>query len=443
MDNKTLREQDLKHIFHPCSQMKDYELIDLIPIKSAKGVYLYDYDGNKYLDCISSWWVNLFGHCNEYLNDILMKQSGILEHTIFAGFTHKPAIDLATRLVNLTPDNLQKVFFADNGSSAVEIALKMSFQYHKNNNKVKKYFVSLDNSYHGETIGALSVSDLGLYKEVYQEILIETLHAKSPALVDEDEAINDMERLFKENAGNISAVIIEPLVQCAGSMKMYKPSYLKKLRALCDKYDIFIIADEVAVGFGRTGSMFAFTKADIEVDFLCLSKGITGGYLPLSVVLFSDDIYNSFYCDYNEGKSFLDSHSYTGNTLACAIANGVLDIFENENILEKNNKKIALMEELGKKFKNIKNVKETRQSGMIFVIELNEVKASKRINLYIFQEALKKEIFIRPLTNNIYFMPPYTITKEEIKYVFDSVHKIIENIPDDYFTPTPKTSHNV
>jgi adenosylmethionine-8-amino-7-oxononanoate aminotransferase len=433
MDNQTLKEKDLKYIFHPCSQMKDYETIDLIPIKSAKGMYLYDYDGNKYLDCISSWWVNLFGHCNEYINDILIKQANTLEHTIFAGFTHKPAIDLSQRLIDLTPNNLQKIFFADNGSSAVEIALKMSFQYHKNKNKNKKYFVSLDNSYHGETIGALSVSDLGLYKEVYKEILIESIHAKSPALVDENEAIQDMEKIFKENKNNIISVIIEPLVQCAGSMKMYKPSYLQKLRLLCDKYDVFIIADEVAVGFGRTGSMFAFSQANIEVDFLCLSKGITAGYLPLSVVLFSDDIYNAFYCNYNEGKSFLDSHSYTGNALACAVANGVLDIFENENIIEKNKLKIALMKELGDKFVSLENVKEIRQTGMIFVIELKKTKADKRINFYIFQEALKKEIFIRPLTNNIYFMPPYVISKEEIKYVFDSIYKIIKNIPNEYF----------
>lgn len=433
MNNETLRKQDIEHIFHPCSQMKDYEDIDLIPIKSAKGMYLYDYDGNKYLDCISSWWVNIFGHCNEYINNVLIEQTKTLEHTIFAGFTHKPAIDLAKRLIDLTPDNLQKIFFADNGSSAVEIALKMSFQYHKNNNKTKKYFVSLDNSYHGETIGALSVSDLGLYKKVYQEILIDALHAKSPALVDEDEAIKDMERIFKENNENVVAVIIEPLVQCAGSMRMYKPSYLKRLRVLCDKYNIFIIADEVAVGFGRTGSMFAFSQADIEVDFLCLSKGITGGYLPLSVVLFSNDIYNAFYCNYNEGKSFLDSHSYTGNALACAVANGVLDIFENQNIIENNKKKISLMGKLGAKFTNLKNVKEIRQTGMIFVVELKETIPDKRINFYIFQEALKKEIFIRPLTNSIYFMPPYIISEKEIKYVFENVHEIIENIPKEYF----------
>ena len=433
MNNETLRKQDLKHIFHPCSQMKDYESVDLIPIKSAKGMYLYDYDGNKYLDCISSWWVNLFGHCNEYINAILTKQANILEHTIFAGFTHKPAIDLSKRLIDLTPDNLQKIFFADNGSSAVEIALKMSFQYYKNNNKTKKYFVSLENSYHGETIGALSVSDLGLYKEVYKEILIESIHAKSPALVDEDEAIKDMERIFKENKNNVAGVIIEPLVQCAGSMKMYKPSYLKKLRILCDKYEVFIIADEVAVGFGRTGSMFAFSQGGIEVDFLCLSKGITGGYLPLSVVLFSDDVYNAFYCNYNEGKSFLDSHSYTGNTLACAVANGVLDIFENENILEENRKKITLIEKLGNKFTSLENVKEIRQTGMIFVIELKETIPDKRINFYLFQKALKENIFIRPLTNNIYIMPPYIISEEEIKYVFDNLYSIIQDIPNEYF----------
>jgi len=433
MTNKELMKEDIKYIFHPCSQMKDYEDLDLIPIKSANGMKVFDYDGNSYLDCISSWWVNLFGHCNPYINQAIKNQLDELEHIIFSGYSHKSAIELASRLVKLNNNNLKKVFFADNGSSAVEIALKMSFQYNKNNNKVKKYFVSLENSYHGESIGTLSISDMGLYKEVYKEILINNIHVKSPALVDEDEAIKHTKKIFKEYKDEISAIIIEPLVQCAGSMKMYNSSYLVKLRELCDIYGIFLIADEVAVGFGRTGDMFAYQGSNIEVDFLCLSKGITGGYMPLSVVLFSDDIYNAFYHEYDQGKSFLDSHSYTGNTLACSAANAVLDIFENENIIEKNKIKINIINQASKKILNLNNIKEIRQKGMILAIELDNIDMSKRINIYIIKEARKKGILIRPLLNVIYFMPPYIVSEEEINYFFDNIYQIIENIPIEFY----------
>ena len=426
--NNDLMHEDLKYIFHPCTQMKDHETLPLIPIKKAKGSYIMDYDNNKYLDCISSWWVNLFGHSNKYINKKLHKQSKKLEHVIFAGFTHKPAIKLATRLIKMTPEPLQKVFFADNGSSAVEIALKMSFQYFKNIGESRPLFLSLENSYHGETMGALAVSDTGLYKDIYKDILLKTIQASSPALVDEDEAIADMEaKLIKYN-GQISSVIVEPLIQCAGSMKMYKPSYLTKLRALCDKYNIFLIADEVAVGFGRTGTMFAIEQANISADFLCLSKGITAGYLPLSVVLFTNKIYDAFYCDYNEGKSFLDSHSYTGNTLACAVANASLDIFEKKNIINKNQSKIKLISKLTEKFNLLDNVLEVRQTGMICAIELKGYSSQDRIGLKIFQEALKYGVYIRPLGYVVYFMPPYIFTKDELTKMIDVTYKIVSEL---------------
>ncbi|MFA7083583.1 MAG: adenosylmethionine--8-amino-7-oxononanoate transaminase [Arcobacteraceae bacterium] len=428
MTNEELMQEDLKYIFHPCSQMKDHETLPLIPIKKGNGAYIEDFEGNSYLDCISSWWVNLFGHCNPYINAKINEQLQSLEHVIFAGFTHKPAIDLAKRLVALTPKPLEKLFFADNGSSAIEISLKMAFQYFKNKGEIKPLFVSLENSYHGETMGALAVSDTGLYKEVYEEILIKTLHAKSPALHAEDEALEDMRELLERNCGKVCAVVVEPLVQCAGSMKMYKPSYLTKLRSVCDEFGVFLIADEIAVGFGRTGTMFAIEQAGISPDFLCLSKGITGGYMPLSVVLFTQDIYNAFYCNYNEGKSFLDSHSYTGNTLACAVANAVLDIFEQEDIIKNNHAKIDYIKEQTKKFKALNNVAEVRQTGMICAIELKGYDATKRIGLKIFQEALKQGIYIRPLGNVIYFMPPYIFTQEELKKMIDTTYKIVQSL---------------
>lgn len=419
MTNETIIAQDLKHIFHPCSQMKDYETnLPMIPIAKGEGVYLHDFDGNHYLDAISSWWVNLFGHANPDINAKIREQLDTLEHVIFAGFTHKPAVDLAKRLVDLTPEGLEKVFFADNGSSAIEIALKMSFQYYKNKGETRPYFISLQNSYHGETMGALAIGDVKLYKEVYKEILIQTIQAKSPALHDEAEALDDMQRLLSEYEGKVSSVIIEPLVQCAGSMAMYNASYITKLRKLCDRYGVHLIADEIAVGFGRTGTLFACEQAGITPDFMCLSKGITGGYLPLSVTMLTDDIYNAFYCDYGEGKSFLDSHSYTGNALACAAANATLTIFENENVIQRNKVLIDYMKERLKEFVKFPHVKEVRQRGMIAAVELEGFPPQRRVNLDIYHYALKHNVLLRPLGNVIYFMPPYSITLDQMEKMF-------------------------
>ena len=428
LTNEIMRERDLANIWHPCSQMKDYETLPFIPIKSGKGAYLYDFDSNQYLDAISSWWVNIFGHSNPYINEKIKEQLETLEHVIFAGFTHESGVRLAERLVALTPKDLQKVFFADNGSSAVEIALKMSFQYYKNRGEVRDIFISLENSYHGETMGALAVGDVSLYKEIYNEILIKTIQAPSPALVDEDEAIDAMEQLFKKHDGRISAVIIEPLVQCAGSMAMYDASYIAKLRSLCDKYGVFMIADEIAVGFGRTGSMFACEQADVTPDFLCLSKGITGGYLPLSCVMTTNEVYSAFYCDYSEGKSFLDSHSYTGNALACSAANATLDIFENENIIEKNREKSLQLSNMLEKFKTLENVKEVRQRGMIAAVELQGYAPEKRVGLEIYKYSLQNGVLLRPLGNVVYFMPPYIMNIKELQKITDIAYTGISKL---------------
>jgi len=427
INNSFLKEEDLKHIWHPCSQMKDYEYLPLIPIKSGSGVYLNDFDGNRYIDAISSWWVNLFGHSNAYINSKIKEQLESLEHVIFAGFTHKPAVDLSKRILSLTSSNLTKVFFADNGSSAIEIALKMSFQYFKNDGEIRDRFISLKNSYHGETLGALAVGDVELYKDIYEDIILKTLQAKSPSLVDEDEALEDMKKVLKENRGKVSAVIIEPLVQCAGEMRMYDKSYIKKLKTLCEEEGVFLIADEIAVGFGRTGEMFV-CDSEIKPDFLCLSKGLTGGYLPLSLVLTTDEIYGKFYCDYSEGKSFLHSHSYTANPLGCIAANATLDIFERENIIEKNKEKIKLLSKLLEKFKTLPNVAEVRQRGMIGAVELKGYEPTKRIGLQVYQYALKNGVLLRPLGSVVYFMPPYIISDEELVYVTDIAFRAIERL---------------
>ena len=432
MKNELIIERDLKHIWHPCTQMSDHEgALPLIPIKRGKGIYLYDFENNSYIDAISSWWVNIFGHSNDYINSKLKAQVDELEHIIFAGFSHEPIVKLSERLVNLTPQGLNKCFYADNGSSAIEVALKMSFHYHKNLGKIKPLFISLTNSYHGETLGALSIGDVSLYKEVYNEILIKTIHSPHPLNDSEEEAIRAsiaLREIVEKNIESVSAVIFEPLVQCAGYMKMHHPLFLKKVREICDEFKIHLILDEIAVGFGRTGTMFACEQANVTPDFLVLSKGLTGGYLPLSVVLTNDNIYSAFYCDYKQyNKTFLHSHSYTGNPLACAVANATLDIFAKDNIIEKNREKIEHMREKSKAFKDLKYVKEVRQKGMILAIELEGYK-EERVNLAIYNYALKKGVLIRPLSNVVYFMPPYVITKEEIDRVFQVAYEAIDNL---------------
>ncbi len=415
--NKSLIERDLAVLWHPCTQMKDHESLPLIPIKRGYGSYLEDFDGNKYLDAISSWWVNLFGHSNPYINSKLIEQVQNLEHVLLAGFSHENAIRLAERLIKIAPKNLTKVFYADNGSSGIEVALKMSFHFHKNRGEIKPLFISLENSYHGETMGALSVGDVSLYKEVYNEIIIKSIQTPVPKdqrLESIYEPLQKLKELLEKHKNNVSAIILEPIVQCAGSMHMYNSEYIKEVKKLTEEYKIHLIFDEVATGFGRTGKMFASEYAEVSPDFMVLSKGLTGGYLPLSAVLLTDDIYREFYCDYGSGKSFLHSHSYTGNPLACAVANASLDIFENENILEIIQPKIKLLTELLEKFKNLKNVYNVRQTGLIGAIELKNYKLEDRIGLKVYKYGLEHGVLLRPLGNIIYFMPPLSISESEI-----------------------------
>ena len=431
MKNSEWVKRDLKTIWHPCTQMKDHEFLPMIPIKSGKGVYLEDFEGNKYLDAISSWWVNLFGHANEYINSQVKKQLDKLEHVILAGFTHEQVIKLAERLIKLTPKNLTKTFFADNGSSGIEVALKMSFHFHKNRGEIRPFFISLENSYHGETLGALAVGDVELYKKIYDELMIKTIQVPVPKTqLREDivEPLKKLEEVLKNRANEISAMVIEPLIQCAGSMNMYHPDFLIGIRDLTKKYGVHLIADEVATGFGRTGKMFAIEHAEIEPDFMVLSKGLTGGYLPLSVVLTTDEVYREFYCDYSLQKSFLHSHSYTGNALACSAANATLDIFENENIIEQIQSKIELLKTETEKFKTLNNVKEVRQTGMVVAIELKGYKPEERIGLKVYQYGLKNGVLLRPLGHVIYFMPPLIISEDEIKTMISVAFSAIKSL---------------
>lgn len=431
MNNQEFKERDLAVLWHPCTQMKDHETLPLIPVKKAHGVYLYDFEGNSYIDAVSSWWVNLFGHTNEYINKKIKEQLDTLEHVILAGFSHEQVVRLSERLLGIAPKGLGKCFYADNGSSAVEVAIKMSYHSHRNNKKNKTLFVSLTNSYHGETIGALSVGDVELYKETYKPLLIQSVQTPVPkdmSIEAAKEAADELEKLCKERSEEISAIILEPLVQGAGYMHMYHKEFLLLVRDICDRYDIHMIADEVMVGFGRTGEMFACQSAGVTPDFLVLSKGLTGGYLPLSVVLTTDEIYGSFYCDYNEHKAFLHSHSYTGNALACAAANATLDIFENDNVIENNKKMIEHMGAKLQKFKELGNVACVRQTGMICAVELKGYEPQERIGFKVYRYGLNNGVLLRPLGHVVYFMPPYIITSEECDKMMDTAYEAIKSL---------------
>ena len=447
--NQRFEKRDLLVLWHPCTQMKDHETSAIIPIKKAHGVWLEDMDGNHYLDAISSWWVNLFGHANPHINAALKDQIDTLEHVIFAGFTHEPAIQLAEKLVELSPEGLVRCFYADNGSAAVEVALKMSFHYWRNKGYTQKTkFITLENSYHGETLGALAVGNVPLYKETYAPLLMDVITVPGPDCYyrETGESWFDysvrrfslMEETLQRYADSACAVIIEPLIQWAGQMRMYDPIYLTLLRAACDKYQVHLIADEIAVGFGRTGTLFACEQADISPDFMCLSKGLTGGYLPLSAVLTTDAIYQAFYDDYQKLTAFLHSHSYTGNALACRAGVATLDIFQQQPILENNKRLAAIMSRLVVRFNEHLHIAEVRQTGMVVAIELVKNKYTKepypwqeRRGQKVYQYALSKGVLLRPLGNVIYFMPPYVITEEQlimlVEVAFDAINQAIKD----------------
>jgi len=435
MSNTNLIQRDLNALWHPCTQMKDHEWLPLVPIKKGEGVWLEDFEGKRYIDAVSSWWVNLFGHCNPRINARIKQQIDTLEHVILAGFSHEPAIELAERLVQITPKGLNRCFYADNGSAAIEATLKMSFHYWRNKGRLEKTkFITLSNSYHGETLGALAVGDVALYKETYAPLIMEAITVPSPDLYHCEEGEDHlaythrmfglMEKTLAKHAEEACAVIVEPLVQCAGNMRTYDPLYLKLLRQACDKYGVHLIADEIAVGFGRTGTLFACEQAEITPDFMCLSKGLTGGYLPLAAVMTTDEVYQAFYDDYENLTAFLHSHSYTGNPLACSAALATLDIFAEDDVIENNRELAEHMAISVAHLEDHPNVGDIRQRGMILAIEMVKDKTTRtpypwqeRRGLKVYQHALQNGALLRPLGNVTYFMPPYVITKEQIDHL--------------------------
>lgn len=425
LNQAPLVDRSLAAVWHPCTQMKQHESFPLIAITKGKGAWLYDENGNALLDAISSWWTNLFGHSNPCINQAITEQLEKIEHVMLAGFTHPPVVELSEKLSALTHHHLGHVFYASDGASAVEIALKMSHHYWQLHGKPqKKKFVCLENGYHGETLGALAVTDVAIFREAYGSLLQDVYTVASPdarratdGQTTEDVAklaAKQLEALFAKEHQHIAAFIVEPLVQCAGQMAMHSPEYLRLVRGLCDHYEVHLIADEIAVGCGRSGKFFACEHAGIWSDFMTLSKGISGGYLPLSLCLTTDRIYQAFYSD-QTSQGFLHSHSYTGNPLACAAALACLEIFESENVLEKN---IERSQHLAKAFawaKDDSRIEHWRQQGMIlaFDVKNNYLKDPKTFPRTMFANSLDESALIRPIGNTIYVMPPYILSSDE------------------------------
>ncbi len=428
MTNREMVARSLAAIWHPCTQMKTHERFPLVPVARAHGPWLEDFDGKRYLDGVSSWWVNLFGHAHPAINAAIRAQLETLEHVMLAGFTHAPAIELAERLHAIAPGALGHAFFASDGASATEIALKMAFHYWSNRGRPgKSRFVSLQGGYHGETVGALGVTDVAIFRDAYAPLVRESLLAPFPARHADDhrfggihgaiDAADALKKLLAERHEEIAALVVEPLVQGASGMRFYHPEYLRRARELCTRHDVLLIADEIMTGFGRTGTMFACEQADVAPDLLTLSKGITGGYLPLSCVLCTDAIFGAFY-DEDVTRGFLHSHSYTGNPLACRAACAVLDLFEQDRVLAGNERKAARFVAAAAPLAHHRHVRDFRHLGMIwaFEVESDEPAFAARA----FELALAAGVLLRPIGRTVYFMPPYVIGDAEFALLVEA-----------------------
>ena len=435
-----LVQRSLQSVWHPCTQMQHHETVPLVAVQHGQGPWLYDHDGHRYLDAISSWWVNLFGHANPHINAALKQQIDTLEHAMLAGFTHEPVVNLSERLSAMTGQVLGHCFYASDGASAVEIALKMSFHSWRNQGQgSKQEFVCLKGGYHGETLGALGVTDVPLFRDAYNAMLrpahcIMSPDARQaqPGETDEHVALRaaqELETLLQRRSDRISAVIIEPLVQCAGGMAMHSPVYVQEVRRLCTAFNVHLIADEIAVGCGRTGHFFACEQAQVWPDFLCLSKGISGGYLPLSLVMTREEVYASFYSD-SVARGFLHSHSYTGNPLACRAALATLDIFEQDDVIAQNH---LLAQQISKGLVSLAHhpqVKHFRQQGMIWAMDAQvpDPHLAATFSRRFFASALKNELLLRPIGTTVYCMPPYILSEEDAVFLTERLTNVFHEV---------------
>ncbi len=440
----SLVERDLKYVWHPAAQMKDYEKYPPVAVVRGEGPYLYTEDGQRILDIVSSWWCNLLGHCNKDISDAIARQAHTLEHVIFADLTHPKVVELSERLAKIVPKGLCRFNYADNGSSSVEMALKIAFQYQAQSGRPERIrFACITEGYHGETIGALSVGSMDLYSKLYKPMMMDNVHIQAPDCFRcpygkgrgncHCACLFEAKEAFAKHGHELAALIVEPLLQGAAGMRIYPEAYLKGLRSLCSQYGVLLIADEIATGFGRTGAMFACNRANISPDIMCLSKAITGGYMPMSVVCTTDDIYRAFYADYKEHRAFVHSHTYAGNPMACACALAVLDVFERDHILQSAQETASwLTSEFMNAMLAIENVGEVRHIGLIHVVELVQDRYSKqpfdaslRLGYHIYRSALKKGLLLRNIGDVLYFNPPLNITKEDLRLAIDIMKETI------------------
>lgn len=448
MTTEQLESWDREYVWHPFTQMKDYVKEKPVIIENGEGVILRDIEGNEYIDGISSMWCNIHGHRKKEIDDAIREQLDKVAHTTLLGFSNVPAIELAKRLIDITPDGLAKVFYSDNGSTAIEVALKMAFQYWQYKGyKSKTNYVALQYGYHGDTVGAISVGGIDMFRSVFKPLLFKTFFAPSPYCYrcphgkDKTECmfecLKDLEAILSKDSDSIAAMVMEPLIQGAGGMIVHPEGYLFRAKELCEKYNVLFIADEIMVGFGRTGKMFACAHENVTPDIMALSKGINGGYMPLAVTLTTDEIYNAFIGDYGEQKTFFHGHTYTGHPLACSAALASLDIFEDEKVIEGLQPKIRLLKERLERFTNLNSVGDIRQSGLVAGIELVRNKETKepysweeKIGVKVCLEARQRGLISRPLDNVIVIMPPLSINTSQLNRMMDIIYESIETITE-------------
>ncbi|OPY83052.1 MAG: L-Lysine-8-amino-7-oxononanoate aminotransferase [Syntrophorhabdus sp. PtaU1.Bin153] len=445
-DGRQLTEWDKKYIWHPFTQMKDYMGAEPLIIEKGEGCYLVDVDGNRYIDGVSSLWVLVHGHGKRELVDAIEKQSKVLCHSTLLGLGNVPSVLLAKKLIDIVPRGLSRVFYSDNGSTSVEISLKMAYQYwQQRGEKRKKRFISLTNAYHGDTIGSVSIGGINLFHQVYRPLLFKTYKAPSPycyrcplKLKREDcdlACVEVFEKIVKARRDEVCAVIVEPLVQGAAGMIVQPPGWLKAIWRIAKEHGLLFVTDEVATGFGRTGNMFACEEEGVNPDFLCVAKGITGGYLPLAATLTTEEVFGGFLGEFDEFKTFFHGHTYTGNPLACAVAVESLELFEKERVLARLKDKIRVLESGLARFRDLPHVGDIRQKGFMVGIELVKSRKTKRpyhpgekTGQKVIEEARKRGVIIRPLGDVIVLMPPLAIEEpvleELVNVTFESVKAV-------------------
>jgi len=419
-DHVALVEADRAHLWHPFTQQRDWAREDPVIVERAEGTDLIDTHGRRYIDGVSSLWCNVHGHRHPRIDAAIREQLDRVAHSTMLGLSHPSAIELARRLVEIAPPGLTRVFYSDSGSTATEIALKMAFQYWRQRGEDQRTrFISLREAYHGDTIGSVSVGGIDLFHATYRPLLFDT-HAAEPG------DASDMRRLFEEHPGEIAAVIVEPLVQGAAGMLVHPEGYLHAVRELCDEHGALLICDEVAVGFGRTGRMWACEHEAVAPDLLCIAKGITGGYLPLAATLASERIYEGFLGEHNDFRTLFHGHTYTGNPLACAAALATLDVFEEERTLDRLQPKIALLAELLAPIAARPDVAEVRRRGFMTGIQLADYPVELRIGHRVTLEARSRGAIVRPLGDTVVLMPPLAISEGDLTRLLEIVAASIE-----------------